>query len=309
MHTPRAFIGIDWSGAKGPRQPGIQVTLAKAGDVTPARMNCPNGQAWGREDVAVLLEELALARASDGPVLVGIDFAFAHPFVDQEAYFPGLDGGDQPQSPSALWRLIETVCKDDPHLYGGAMFSTTPWSDYYLSPHNHAASKYASRRRQAEIVARSSGRSPSPTFKAIGADNVATGSMAGMRLLHRLKHSLGDRVAIWPFDHVGPENWHDLGLILVEIFPSLYFHMSGFNPARGAAANPEFLSAALAAYGSRGVDNNFVPLGKDADEADAMISAAALRHFAQRNGCWDVPVEHRPAILSEGWIFGVGLPD
>jgi hypothetical protein len=309
MHRPRAFIGIDWSGAKGPRQLGIQLALAATGDVTPARMNCPNGRAWGREDVAMLLEEMALRRATEGPVLAGIDFAFAHPFVDQGAYFPGLDGVDQPQSPSALWRLIDTVCTDAPHLYGGAMFSTTPWADYYLSPQNHSASKYSSRRRQAEIAARSSGRSPSPTFKAIGADNVATGSMAGMRLLYRLKHALGERVAIWPFDHVGPENWHDLGLILVEIFPSLYFHMAGFNPARAAAADPRFLSEALAAYGSRGVGAGFVPLGKDADEADAMISAAALRHFAQRDGCWHVPVEHRPATLSEGWIFGVGLPD
>ena len=38
-----------------------------------------------------------------------------------------------------------------------------------------------------------------------------------------------------------------------------------------------------------------------------MISAAAMRHFAQIAGCWSVPAAAKYAARSEGWIFGVGL--
>ena len=152
-----------------------------------------------------------------------------------------------------------------------------------------------------ELAARAAARAPSPTFKAIGADNVATGSMAGMRLIHGLRAALGPRLAVWPFDRVGSQGRDGPVMVLVEIFPSYYFHLAGFNPAKNAAADPAFMSAALAAYGSAGVARDFVPRGGDADEADALISAAALRHFADRPESWQAP----PAAASEGWIFGV----
>ena len=61
------------------------------------------------------------------------------------------------------------------------------------------------------------------------------------------------------------------------------------------------MNAALAAYGSRGVGPGYAPRGADADEADAIISAAALRHLAGLDGCWHTP----EAAAKEGWIFGV----
>ena len=73
-----------------------------------------------------------------------------------------------------------------------------------------------------ERASRGDGRSPSPTFKAIGADNVATGSMAGMRPLHRLKTALAGDLVIWPFDPV-PRTGKTAALIIVEIFPSSIF--------------------------------------------------------------------------------------
>ena len=48
-----------------------------------------------------------------------------------------------------------------------------------------------------------------------------------------------------------------------------------------------------------------MPRGADADEADALISAAALRHFAGLPDSWTAP----PAAASEGWIFGVPAQD
>ena len=307
------FVGIDWSGAKGPRQRGIQMSLARPGRAVPERVMPPDGRAWGRDAVYDWLLQAAapapVARLADHPVdqstelasggalLVGIDFAFAHPFMDEGTYYPGLAGA--PDHPAALWQMVDRVCADDPHLYGGAVFADEALGDYYLSPRRHDAPLYRSRRRLTEQAARASGRAPSPTFKAIGADNVATGSMAGMRLIHALKQALGDRLAVWPFDPVIPPR--PPSLVLVEIFPSWYFHAVGMNPAKNAAAAGDFMSAALSAWESVGVGPDYAPRGPDADEADAMVAAAALRQIAGRKNGWQAP----PEAAYEGWIFGV----
>jgi hypothetical protein len=320
------FVGIDWSGAKGPRQAGIQLSMARPGRGTPTRIESPTGHLWGRQAVFEWLLRAADAGvaagtgldpdadsgpvsgpdsgtgtdwsdAAGGSILVGIDFAFAHPFSDENAYYPGLAGA--PETPAALWQNVADICKNDAHLYGGAMFGAPGFGDYYLSPRNHGAPHYRSRRRVAELAAKASARAPSPTFKAIGADNVATGSMAGMRLIHALKAELGDALAVWPFEKVSPARLP--AMVLVEIFPSYYFHAAGLNPARNAAVDPGFMTAALNAWSSNGVGADYAPRGSDADEADAMISAAALRHIAGTSGCWHAPAD----ALMEGWIFGV----
>jgi hypothetical protein len=123
--------------------------------------------------------------------------------------------------------------------------------------------------------------------------------MAGMRLIHALKAELGDALAVWPFEKVSPARLP--AMVLVEIFPSYYFHAAGLNPARNAAVDPGFMTAALNAWSSDGVGADYAPRGSDADEADAMISAAALRHIAGTSGCWHAPAD----ALMEGWIFGV----
>ena len=320
------FVGIDWSGAKGPCQAGIQLSMARPGRGTPTRIESPTGHLWGRQAVFEWLLRAADAGvaagtgpdpdadsgpvsgpdsgtgtdwsdAAGGSILVGIDFAFAHPFSDENAYYPGLAGA--PETPAALWQNVADFCKNDAHLYGGAMFGAPGFGDYYLSPRNHGAPHYRSRRRVTELAAKASARAPSPTFKAIGADNVATGSMAGMRLIHALKAELGDALAVWPFEKVSPARLP--AMVLVEIFPSYYFHAAGLNPARNAAVDPGFMTAALNAWSSNGVGADYAPRGSDADEADAMISAAALRHIAGTSGCWHAPAD----ALMEGWIFGV----
>jgi len=295
------FVGIDWSGARGPRQPGIQLAEALPGGAAPRTILTDDGRHWGRGSVHDWLLRRAEAATMDSgpPLLVGIDFAFAHPFVDEGAYYPGLAGS--PPDAAALWGLVDDCCRDDRHFYGGAVFAAPGIGDYYLSPRHHGAPHYRSRRRLTELAARASARAPSPTFKAIGADNVATGSMAGMRLIHALKAALGPRLAIWPFDRVEAARLPRLSMVLVEIFPSYYFHRVGMNPAKNAAADPAFMSAALAAYDSAGVGPGFAPRGSDADEADAIIAAAALRWHAGQSGCWESPA----AAAKEGWIFGV----
>lgn len=292
------FLGIDWSGAKGQRHAGLQLAMARPGTAAPCSLTPPSATSWSRLDVLELLLGLA-ADTADAAMLVGIDFAFAHPFVDVGAYYPSR--ADAPATPAALWAHVEAINAATPYLYGGAMFGHAVWGDFYLAPPHYAAARYQSRRRITELAARAAGRSPSPTFKAVGADNVATGSLAGMRLLHQLKQKLANRVAVWPFD---PIVLGQTKLILVEIFPSFYFYRLGMVPARRAAAHVGFLNQALAAYDSAGMASDFVPAGKDADEADAIIAAAALRYFAGANG-FALPPAQELAMRQEGWIFGV----
>ena len=272
------------------------------------------GRYWSRCQVFELLIEHADAAVGKLPVLAGIDFAFAHPLrvkpstdlntadviaVDAKSYFPGAK--DSPKTAKELWALVEKVNHNQPDLYGGAMFSHPKWGEYYLAPPDYKARFYESCRRLTEIASRAAGRSPSSTFKAVGADNVSTGSLAGMRLLHHLKQHLGARVSIWPFDNIvdGKTN-----LVLVEIFPSLYFYRLGMVPAKRAAADPAFLNRALAAYDSKGVKPSFIPMGNDADEADAIIAAAALRYFSMVSG-FTLPAACMAIACREGWIFGV----
>ncbi|MDP4633099.1 MAG: hypothetical protein NWS54_08305 [Porticoccaceae bacterium] len=300
-----AFFGIDWSGAKAKSHAGLQLAHATPGTGAPLRVSPPLSKYWSRQQVSDYLIEIAENAKGKDPVLVGIDFAFAHPFADKHSYFPENDLS--PVDVVSLWAMIDQVNAGQPDLYGGAMFRHAIWGDYYLAPPHYQARHYASRRRVTEIAARMAGRSPSPTFKAVGADNVSTGSLAGMRMLHRLKQHLGARLSVWPFDAIiaGQTN-----LVLVEIFPSFYFYRLGMVPAKKAAADPAFLNQALASYGSDGVPTDFRAMGHDADEADAIIAAAALRHFSTASSFCLSP-DINVAAQQEGWIYGVPftLPD
>lgn len=302
-----SYLGIDWSGAKAKHHQGLQIAAAMPGVSVPMRVAPPLTKYWSRQQVFDHLSAMADAATGDAPVLVGIDFAFAHPFVDQGEYFPGAENAlnsipaSKPASANTLWALVDEVNEGQPDLYGGSMFAHDIWGAYYLSPPDYQADRYASRRRITEIAARNAGRSPSPTFKAIGADNVATGSLAGMRLLHRLRQRLGRRLSVWPFDDIiaGVTD-----MVLVEIFPSFYFYRLGMVPAKKAAADPAFLGRALAQYDSKAVPADFIANGNDADEADAIIAAAALRFFAKNSG-FELPQSLAMAARYEGWIFGV----
>ena len=300
-----AFLGIDWSGAKTKSHAGLQLAHALPGNGVPLRVSPPLLKYWSRQQVFDYLVATAENAKGKKPVLVGIDFAFAHPFADKDSYFPGTDLS--PANVVSLWAMVDQVNVGQHDLYGGAMFQHALWGDYYLAPPTYQARHYASRRRVTEIAARAAGRSPSPTFKAVGADNVSTGSLAGMRLLHQLKRQLGARLSVWPFDAIvaGQTN-----LVLVEIFPSFYFYRLGMVPAKKAAADPAFLNQALADYGSDGVPADFRAMGHDADEADAIIAAAALRHFSTASS-FRLSDDIKVAAQQEGWIYGVPfkLPD
>ena len=236
------FVGIDWSGARGPYQAGLAVFLAEAGHTPPMRVSPPDTQRWSRRAIADWLSDLASRRR----VLAGIDFAFAYPIHDMDGsecgYFPEMP--NSPQHASALWQLIEDINSDQPYLYGGAIWDHPEYGAYYNAPSGRRGAKFCSRRRQTEQVARAV-KSPSPTFNCVGPAGVGTGSLAGMRLLHHFY----DSAEIWPFANhrAGSKN-----LTLVEIFPSYYFHAAGLNPAQRSAvlADLERPLAVVAGAGS-----------------------------------------------------------
>ena len=204
-HTWSGFVGIDWSGAKGQFIAGIQLAIARPGTTVPDTVLPPQNDHWSRQDVMTFLLDCVAKVPVGAPLLVGIDFAFAHPFADCGSYFPDRD--DAPKDAAALWRLVDEVNEDLPHFYGGGMFRHQAWGAYYLAPPYFSAPRYESRRRMTELAAKASGRSPSPTFKAVGADNVSTGSMAGMRCIHHLREKLGSQLAdglLMTYANAGP---------------------------------------------------------------------------------------------------------
>lgn len=279
------YIGIDWSGARGQFHKGIQVAEARPGKSAPVIIDPPDIKGWSRQAVLDYIRQ----RAKNHRVLAGIDFAFAHPFMDEGFYFPGL--ADGLRTPQELWAMVEAVNHEQDHLYGGGIWEHPDYGAYYNAPRKEGRGvKFSSRRRMTETIsAQMNGKHPSPTFNCVGPAGVGTGSLAGMRLLHRLK----DEARIWP---IIPRA--DANLTVVEIFPSLYFSMAG------AKDRKKEINKALECWGSGGVTSITKGLS-DHDDLDALISAAALRRICNQ-GMPPIDPEYQHSAKQEGWIIGAG---
>ena len=283
------FVGIDWSGAKGHAHRGLSAFVCYAGNEVPQKISPPHGKkAFSRQDIIDVIDDLAC----QGRVLVGIDFAFAYPIDEAGHYFPELDQhAYQPEDAFGLWALIDRLNQGAPDYYGGLIWDDPIYGAYYNAPSGRKGARFASRRRATEIAA-SAIKSPSPTFNCVGPAGVGTGSLAGMRLCHAFQ----SKASIWPFSSLP-----DAPITLVEIFPSFYFKMAGIHPVKGAQAQVPSLNQALGFFQTQAVDDDFIAHGPDADDADALISAAALRALSAVPHTWDI---HEKAVR-EGWIFGV----
>lgn len=282
------FLGIDWSGAKGSRNKGIQVAAAAPGTSLPELQPNPYREhgIWSRPDVLTFIDEML---GGGRRVLAGFDFAFSYPFEDVGAYFPGLE--DAPETVDAVWELVEEVAADDPNLYGAALYQRDdlPYRDYFIAPGWHGE-LYSDRLRETEHVTALTTR-PYSVFTCNYATNVGTGSLAGMRVLHRLRQRSED-VRIWPFD---PQPGG--ALTVVEIFPRLFFKRVGGDPR--AWGDRDNLMKVCAAYGC---DGGALPEMRTEDEADAVISAAALKELSGDPVLWQQ--SRRAGAAKEGWIFG-----
>ena len=292
MTSPRFqhFAAIDWSGAAGERHAGIALALCDASSA-PALVR--PGHRWSRGEVLQWLK-----RELPADTLVGFDMSMSFAFDDRKSYFPGW--ADSPATARAFWAKVEQVCANEPH------FGATTFADHAgAAPHfrRHGGREGANfgadgqkggrgRFRHTEHAQARAGCRPYSNFNLVGAAQVGKGSMAGMRLLHRLQENL----AIWPFDPLP-----DSGSVLVEIYTTLAAIAAGRTAARSKIRDYAALNEALAALGSKPVRGDGV-LSDHA--ADALISAAWLRGLAHEPANWSPTLLTPEIAATEGWTFG-----
>jgi hypothetical protein len=291
------FVGIDWSGAKGTYHKGIQVAVLDANTTQAELIAPPDRRGWSRQ---MVMDWLISQRQSGLRVLAGFDFAFAHPFMDENHYFP--DYASDPRTPPDLWALVDAASWHWPDHYGGGLWQDQDLRRYYNAPRGKDGSggrgdRFLSRRRLTELNTKTRHhRAPSPTFNCVGPAGVGTGSLAGMRILHAFQNDMH----IWP---ISGASHMASPLVVVEIFPALYFTMAGITDRMKAADPLDALNRGLAYFGadSMAAVTKGLP---DRDDLDALISAAALKSCHDPVAVFPISAEYKQAAACEGWIFG-----
>ena len=286
------FLAIDWSGAKGPRQPGIALAVADADGGAPVLID-PPGRGWGREEV------LAILRDDIPPdTLVGMDLGISLPFQDAGAFFPHWD--DSPTDAKSLWALIDAICADDPHLECGNFVAHPQASRYFRHSKEHVGEHFhlpdaptrEGRFRGAEAAQRMQGVRPVSNFNLVGAAQACKGPRTGMRMLHRLR----DHVSVWPIDPL-PDN----GPVVVEMYTAFSAQGAGLSKGKTKFRTYEDVNHGLAVLGSSPV-NGSGPV--DDHSSDALITAAWLRKVAHQPHFWNPPGLSLEIARTEGWTFG-----
>ena len=107
------FVAIDWSGAKGRTQSGIQVAEIGRESSFPRLLPSPNGRKWSRQDVAELITGPAAK-----PTLFGLDFAFSVPWRES------CGRPRQVKDTKELWALVDLLCIGAPHMYAGPIWTS-----------------------------------------------------------------------------------------------------------------------------------------------------------------------------------------
>jgi len=280
------FVAIDWSGAVGPRQPGIAVAMCRAGDDAPVLVR--PGHIWSRTDVLDwLLDDLP------PETLVGLDLSTSFAFADCGAFFPGWD--ESPADARALWALVERICAADPNLAASSFVDHVEASRHFRRHGDRTGDLFPpgrGRLRVTEHAQRDQGLSPYSNFNLVGAAQVGKSSLTGMRMLHQLD----GRLTLWPVDPI-----RETGSVVVEIYTTLAARAAGVAKGRSKVRDAIALDAALANLGSRA----HVTLPHYSDHAtDAVIAAAWLRTVGDDPAVWSPPA--LDAVReTEGWTFGI----
>jgi hypothetical protein len=286
------FLAVDWSGAKGPRQKGIAVALAKAEGGAPVLMAPPDRKGWARAEVLSLLASL------DTPTLVGLDLGISLPFADAGAFFPGWDAS--PVDARGLWALIDRLCVDDPHLEAGSFVTHPEAARYFRHGKGHEGDRFLlsgaatreGRFRVAETAQRAAGVRPVSNFNLVGAAQVGKSSLTGMRMLHRL----AGRIPVWPVDPL-PET----GSVITEIYTSVAARLGGVTGTATKVRRFDSLNDALDRLGSPPVAGEGAI---DDHSADALLTAAWLRCVHGSRDLWHPPSLTQAVARTEGWTFG-----
>jgi hypothetical protein len=279
------FVAVDWSGARGAYD-GIAVAGCTPGRAAP-KLVPPTARRWTRREFASWLETEAVG---GDRILIGIDCAFALPALASEAMLGARHDAE------ALWRYIEGRCNDARDFYGGD-FATHPDHASFFWSAGKRRPEFTEHRRATERACQAAGLgAPESPLKLIGARQVGKGGLAGMRVLARLRQSLGDDFAVWPFHPID-----EARIVCVELYPRLFLRMA--KHGNGKVRTLEALDRALGALVSERYEERE---GMPSDhEADALVAAAGLRLVAADPAVWRPRGLDAMAERTEGWIFGV----
>lgn len=286
------FLAVDWSGARGARQKGIALAVARAEGGPPALLPPPDPRGWARAEVLALLADLR------EPTLVGLDLGISLPFVDAGAFFPGWDAS--PPDARGLWALVDRLCAADPHLEAGGFLAHPEAArhfrhgkgqegDRFLLP---GAATREGRFRLAEHAQRGQGVRPVSNFNLVGAAQVGKSSLTGMRMLHRL----AGRVPVWPVDPL-PEQ----GSLITEIYTSMAARLGGVTGTATKIRTHAGLNDALDVLGSPPASGTGAI---DDHSADALLTATWLRRVHTMRELWHPPALTPEVARTEGWTFG-----
>lgn len=230
-------------------------------------------------------------------MLIGFDFSFALPFLDERSYFP--EWRQSPQYARQLWQTIDHLAGTEDHLSA----STVPMHPELQRHFRQQRGKTTvtgdlfapglGRLRVTERHCREQKRGNAVScFNLVGAAQVGKASLTGMRMLHRL----GGAIPIWPFDSIP-----DSGPMIVEIYTGIAARaagLSGTTKLRNAAA----LDRAMGALDSAVT----APLPRyDDHSTDALLGSAWLRRAADEESLWNPDEMTKEVRHREGWTFGV----
>lgn len=280
------FVAIDWSGAVGPRQPGIALAECATGTSAPVLLR--PGHIWSRAEV------LAWMLDQQGDVLIGLDLGPSLPFVDRDAFFP--EWTDSPGNARSLWALVEHICAADPHL-AASSFVDHPDAARHFRRHGGRVGDLfepgRGRLRATERAQQAMGLSPYSNLNLVGAAQVGKSSLTGMRVLHRLDGC----IPVWPFDPVPAT-----GPLVVELYTTIAALAAGRSRSRSKMRSWAELDEALVTIGSAATGQT----GPISDHAsDALLTAAWMRRAAHDAALWRPPGLTPQIARTEGWTFGV----
>ena len=285
------LVAIDWSGAE---RSGRRIQVAEYDPTTNqvSLLNPPVGINWTRNRIwTEFLDE----NANDGTALIGFDFAFAYPYCDVGAYFPG-----HPQTPgsvTALWAKVNKICHGEANFYGGPFYlqQEALFADYLLYQ-TYTGDRYRRRFRQTDRACQNAGlHNISSVFQCVGAV-VGVGSIAGMRLLHRIASE--NAAQVWPFCGEPPSR----GTTVVEIYPARFLNCAGV--VDPGISRDRQVEEALRYYGV-GLSSKSKNQGFTGDERDALVSVAGMKWWLSHRGISAWSVADPGCIMYEGWIFGI----
>jgi hypothetical protein len=282
-----AWIGIDWSGAKG-RYSGIAVAEC-TGESGP-RLIAPEGSRWTRSTVA---DYLGRRIARGERLLAGFDFAFGFPWIEGEGYLaqrvPHITNA------FALWELIEQASADAPDFHAGPLVTHPAFApSYWVSGKQKPAWRNDKRRTETEC-GKATSTYPETVFKLIGAKQVGKAALAGIRTLRAIRLAAPTQVAVWPFEDA------DRPTVLAEIYPTL-FRRQALGTTAKIKDRATLDTALLALDSGRAVG---APERLTDHEGDALISAAGLRWLDRAGKLFTLPENAEAQARREGWIVGV----